>query len=418
MVDQQTWRAAPGDGMALGRTATPHPRGGTGFARLAAGLAAVAVALLACLPGARAQSAGAPPAAADPAAARVMSGDLRLLQQPVPTVFGRLRAADIGLVVNTRDPYSVAVGAYYAERRGLQPQQVLKVDLPVQPVLSPAQFDELRAAIDRHFGFSAQALALAWTAPYAVQCNSLPGALALGFDAALCANSCLASRPSPYANSRSTRPYGDQRMRLSMQLAARSVEEAKAMIDRGVASDGSLAAGIAAPQAAFVTSGDAARNVRAQLYPAPQVTAWRGIQLLRAPALAQTGGQRLILLQVGSSDLEGLPERGWLPGALADHLTSYGGDLLGGHGQATALRWITAGATASHGSVSEPCNHLHKFPHPQWLLGHYAQGATAIEAYWKSVMWPQQSLFIGEPLAAPFAPVPAGAPPAPPRAPS
>jgi len=35
---------------------------------------------------------------------------------------------------------------------------------------------------------------------------------------------------------------------------------------------------------------------------------------------------------------------------------------------------------------------------------HYLQGATAIEAYWRSVAWPQQSLFVGEPLAAPFAP--------------
>jgi uncharacterized protein (TIGR03790 family) len=92
-----------------------------------------------------------------------------------------------------------------------------------------------------------------------------------------------------------------------------------------------------------------------------------------------------------------------VPGALADHLTSFGGDLQGAHGQSTVLAWIDAGATASHGAVSEPCNHPQKFPHPQVLLLHYLQGATAIEAYWKSVAWPQQSLFVGEPLAAPFA---------------
>ncbi len=69
----------------------------------------------------------------------------------------------------------------------------------------------------------------------------------------------------------------------------------------------------------------------------------------------------------------------------ADHLTSYGGPLSRDKSQATALDWIDSGATASHGSVSEPCNHLQKFPHPQWLLLHYLQGSTAIEAYWKSV---------------------------------
>ena len=62
-----------------------------------------------------------------------------------------------------------------------------------------------------------------------------------------------------------------------------------------------------------------------------------------------------------------------------------------------------AGATASYGTVSEPCNHVQKFPHPQVLLGRYVQGATAIEAYWSSVAWPAQGVFVGEPLAAPFA---------------
>ena len=71
--------------------------------------------------------------------------------------------------------------------------------------------------------------------------------------------------------------------------------------------------------------------------------------------------------------------------------------------QTTALQWIASGATASYGSVSEPCNHLQKFPHSQVLLLNCLQGATAIEACWKSVAWPQQGLFVGEPLLAPFA---------------
>jgi uncharacterized protein (TIGR03790 family) len=90
-----------------------------------------------------------------------------------------------------------------------------------------------------------------------------------------------------------------------------------------------------------------------------------------------------------------------VPGALADHLTSLGGDLLG-DGQMSSLRWLGAGATASYGSVSEPCNYWQKFPNPTVLLKHYVQGNSAIEAYWKSVAWPTQGLFIGEPLAAPY----------------
>ena len=34
----------------------------------------------------------------------------------------------------------------------------------------------------------------------------------------------------------------------------------------------------------------------------------------------------------------------------------------------------------------------------------YLRGESLIEAYWKSVAWPGEGLFIGEPLAAPWSP--------------
>jgi hypothetical protein len=68
----------------------------------------------------------------------------------------------------------------------------------------------------------------------------------------------------------------------------------------------------------------------------------------------------------------------------------------------SSLKWLEAGATASYGTVSEPCSYWQKFPHPAVLLKHYLSGATAVEAYWKSVAWPAQGVFIGEPLAAPY----------------
>ena len=113
---------------------------------------------------------------------------------------------------------------------------------------------------------------------------------------------------------------------------------------------------------------------------------------------------RVLIYQTGLANVPKLDTIKWVPGALADHLTSYGGVLDGGVGQMPSLDWIASGATATYGTVSEPCAHQQKFPHPQILLLNYLQGASAIEAYWRSVGWPQQGLFIGEPLAAPFAP--------------
>jgi uncharacterized protein (TIGR03790 family) len=323
----------------------------------------------------------------------------------VPRLAGRLRAADIGLVINLDDPASVAVGEHYIAARGLQPAQVLRLRVPVKPVLDEAEFNTLVRAIERHFGPGTQALALAWTAPYAVGCNALTGALALGFDEALCRNTCGASRVSRYFNHATHRPQATLGLRPAMLLAAPTVQAALAMIDRGVASDGQLALRGRPPVTAqLLLTDDVPRRVRTVLYPEPGLRRGVGVDVQWRPAAELAQARRVLVAITGSVQAPVVPPPDWVPGALADHLTSFGGDLLGTHGQGTAMDWIASGATASHGSVSEPCNHLQKFPHPQVLLGHYAQGATAIEAYWKSVAWPQQSLFIGEPLAAPFAP--------------
>ena len=322
----------------------------------------------------------------------------------MPRVAGRLTVHDLGLVINTADPYSVEVGAAYVRARRLAPAQVLRVELPVRPTLAPDELKHLRERIDAHFGPATQALALAWTMPYAVDCNSITGALALGFDAALCRQPCAPSRRSAYFNSASSRPYADAGFRPSMLLAAPDVAAAKALIARGVAADRTLGLRGAPPANAwFVATSDAARSVRSRLFPPPGRAAGLGLDVHVEHAEAIGDAARVMLYLTGATRVEKLDRVGWLPGALADHLTSFGGALDGHAGQMTALAWIAAGATASHGTVSEPCSHLQKFPHPQLLLLHYAQGATAIEAYWKSVAWPQQGLFVGEPLAAPFA---------------
>lgn len=73
--------------------------------------------------------------------------------------------------------------------------------------------------------------------------------------------------------------------------------------------------------------------------------------------------------------------------------------------QMSSLRWLEAGATASYSTVVEPCSFPQKLPSPTVAMFHYTSGASAIEAYWKSVAWPGQGVFIGEPLAKPFAPL-------------
>ena len=321
----------------------------------------------------------------------------------VPRTLGHLQAADLGLIINTADPYSVEVGEFYIAARKLKPEQVLRVVLPVKAVLSAEEFSVLALRIQAAFGEQTQALAMAWTMPYAVNCNSITAAVTMGFDGALCAQSCAASRASLYFNSVSVKPQTDLKMRPSMLLAANDVAGAKAMILRGVAADHSLGLRGAPPvHAHYLVTNDKLRSVRARLFPPPGLLRRFGVDVHIDEAQALENASRVLLYQTGLVSVDKLDTVRWVPGAVADHLTSSGGVLDGSGGQMTALAWIASGATASYGSVSEPCNHVQKFPHPQVLLLHYMQGASLIEAYWKSVAWPQQGVFVGEPLAAPF----------------
>jgi uncharacterized protein (TIGR03790 family) len=322
----------------------------------------------------------------------------------VPRVRGHLQAKDLGLIINTDDPYSVEVGNYYIKARRLAPEQVMRVKLPVnRPGLYMEEFADFSKKVDQFFGDRVQALALAWKMPFAVDCNSITGALAMGFDLGLCKQSCAASRPSKYFASASTQPYKDHKMRLSMLLAAPDVASAKAMIKRGVAADGTQGiAGEPMSNIYLLSTSDQARSVRRYLFPPAGKVPSLNVNVHVQEAESLKNASRVLIYQTGKVVVDDLDTVQFVPGALGDHLTSYGGALEQPHGQMTALSWIKAGATASYGTTSEPCAHVQKFPNPQAVILFYGQGATAIEAYWKSVEWPQQGLFIGEPLAAPF----------------
>jgi uncharacterized protein (TIGR03790 family) len=303
---------------------------------------------------------------------------------------------NLAVVINNADPKSVEVGEYYRLARGIPVQNMVYVRVEGSPhKLTVPAFNELKHDIVRQLPTNIDAILMVWTAPYAVECNSITSALTLGFDAAQCTNTCRTGLVSPYFDSASISPRADYGIRLSMLLPTESVSEAKALIDRGVASK-------AVPASAyFLSTSDQERNVRAKFYPPSGGFPQKQLVIRSIHADSIEGMRDVMFYSTGLTFVPKLETLHFLPGALADHLTSTGGDLLG-TAQMSSLRWLDAGATASYGTVSEPCNYPQKFPYPKVLLKHYLSGATAIEAYWKSVAWPAQGIFIGEPLAAPY----------------
>ncbi|MCB1069044.1 MAG: TIGR03790 family protein [Kiritimatiellae bacterium] len=93
-------------------------------------------------------------------------------------------------------------------------------------------------------------------------------------------------------------------------------------------------------------------------------------------------------------------ERAFLPGAYAEHLTSFGADFINPD-QTKATAWLNHGAAGSAGTVIEPFANWAKFPHAR-LFAHYASGCTLLESLYQAIRCPLQILLIGDPLAAPW----------------
>jgi uncharacterized protein (TIGR03790 family) len=310
-----------------------------------------------------------------------------------------LDARELGVVVNTADPYSVEIGEYYVRRRGIPRANVVFVTLPVgHGEITRAAFEPARVQVQAGLPRSVQALALAWTTPYRVECLSITTAFAFGFDPAFCAEGCRRTRVSPYFDSPSAAPFRDLGLRPAMLLAGSSVAEGKALIDRGMTADSSFPSGTAY----LLSTSDRARNARASRY-ALATALDVPVRVRRVDADALRDRRDVLFYFTGAVSVAGLETLRFLPGAIADHLTSTGG-VLDGHDQMSVLRWLEAGATGSYGAVMEPCNFPAKFPQPAVVIARYARGESLIEAYWKSVAWPGQGVFVGEPLAAPFRP--------------
>lgn len=94
-----------------------------------------------------------------------------------------------------------------------------------------------------------------------------------------------------------------------------------------------------------------------------------------------------------------------LPGAICDHLTSYGGDLSANASQTPLSEFLRHGAAGACGTVREPFNIQAKFPLPSVQL-HYVRGCSLAEAFYQSISGPYQLLIVGDPLCRPWAIIP------------
>lgn len=93
------------------------------------------------------------------------------------------------------------------------------------------------------------------------------------------------------------------------------------------------------------------------------------------------------------------------PGAICEHLTSWGGRMSGEKDQTLLSEFLRHGAAGASGTVTEPYAVPHKFPLATMQL-YYAAGCTLAESFYQALMGPYQLLIVGDPLCRPWASIP------------
>ncbi len=341
---------------------------------------------------------------------------------------------NVVVIVNTNSTNSLQLGNYYCEKRGVPSENVLRINWTGgNTEWTRANFESvLRAPFTnmlagRRLTNQIDYVVLSMDIPYRVSLttgstttsgtNSTTSALHYGFKPDGC-SSCPNGLPScnlapasdsDYANSesifRQTPPLSaTSNSWLVMMITSSNLAQARAIVDRGVMSDGSFPS-----QPSYIAkSYDYGRNIRYWLADdADFDTSVRGNYTVQLTNTYTSYGLGALLGFQNGVQFYNMAGSSFVPGAMADDLTSYSGNLFGSPDHTRVLDFISAGATASYGTVIEPCAYLAKFATPRnYFL--QSRGFNIAECYYQSVTNPYQGILVGEPLAAPFAEPAAG----------
>ncbi len=326
----------------------------------------------------------------------------------------KLQAGGSGLntvvVANQNSSNSCELANYYCQERQVPPQNVLYINWSggnslwtsndfqtnlVAPLLNMLTARGLTNQID----YVVLSMDIPFQTSFGSTVNSTTSALFYGL------RSGNPSDTNSYAASEAGFSSGTQVVGspgysfLTTMITAGSLAQAEELVNQGVISDGTF------PQSPVILakSSDPARNVRYPYFD----NAIFNINVLGASSVLRTNTD-LVSWPNGCLGYEtglaqfSVPQGTFVPGAIADSLTSFGGVIFGPNSQTNLLAFINAGAAGSYGTVVEPQADTQKFPNPQ-VYFYQARGFSLAESYYQSINVPYLGLTVAEPLAAPFA---------------
>jgi uncharacterized protein (TIGR03790 family) len=331
----------------------------------------------------------------------------------------RIEPQQLLVLVNLRDPQSMEVADAYMARYAIPAANRLELSFNNPAVLLADDFAPLHQRVHDFLQTrpQLQAIAVTWTEPWRVSPAgtadgmSITSALTFGFlpeyyDSG--GEGCVLTQESPLYGRELAAPYSDFGLRPAMMLGGAGTDEVLAYVDRSRLGKSTFPL----LRGYLVRTSDAARSVRYwQMEDADAF--WNHALGLDVDYIDNAEGppsndcirdaSDVLYYFTGLTEVDYLDTLRFVPGAVADHVTSAGGELTGGGPQMSILRWLEAGASGSYGTVTEPCSMSGKFPNVDMLLRRYFAGATLIDAYWQSVQMPGEGVFVGDPLAQPYA---------------
>lgn len=314
------------------------------------------------------------------------------------------------VVINQASSNSCELGNYYCEMRDVPPENVLHVNWTgTNTAWSSGDFQTnllgplLQMLTDRELTNQIDYVVCSMDIPFQTTngstINATTSVLFYGListDASSVTNSYAASE-AIFDQSRPVSTSGSSF--LATMITADSLADAEQLVDQGAAGDGTF------PQQPVVLakSSDPSRNIR---YPEFDNAIFnvrlRGVSnILRTNADSLPGGMTFLGYETGQGNYT-VPSGAFVPGAIADNETSYGGIIFGPNTQTSLLAMIDAGASGSYGTVAEPYTDPEKFPNPQ-VYFYQARGFSLAESYYLSLNAPYLGLIVADPLSAPFA---------------
>jgi len=320
---------------------------------------------------------------------------------------------NVVVVANRSSSNSCLLANYYAEARQIPPDNIVKFDWAGDNVAWTE--DDFQANLlipllselyQRGLSDQIDTVVLSMDIPFqtiqqGTNINSTTSALYYGLKADgggdVTATNSFASSETSFSENRPASAKTNSF--LVTMLTSDSLQQAKRFVDQGVTSDATF------PQqpALLAKTYDPNRNIRYVRFD----NAIYNVSLLENSALIRTnsnsplGSTNLFGYQTGLANYS-VSSNAFLPGAIADSLTSFGGKIFGFNDQTSLLAFIDAGASGSYGTVAEPFADLQKFPDPM-VYFYQARGFNIAESYYQSVNIPYLGLIVAEPLASPFA---------------